>query len=126
MPPDARAVIPGDGTFSVAIVGESHYQPAITAVCGPRTEEGVDDLEVEACLVLEDGNPYDSEAVRVDIRGRTVGYLSRAGARHYRKALAKLGVRPVTAYCQARIRGGWDRGEDDQGFYGVYLDIPKV
>ncbi len=64
--------------------------------------------------------------LRVDIRGHTVGYLSRAGARHYRKALAKLGVRPVTASCQARIRGGWDRGEDDQGFYGVYLDIPKV
>lgn len=39
---------------------------------------------VEAQLVLDDDNPYDPKAVRIDIRGETVGHLSRELARDYR------------------------------------------
>ncbi len=64
------------GKFPLACVGESHYQDTLELVCGPREEEG-EDLEVSAILSLEDSNPYDTDAVRVDVDGRTVGYLNR-------------------------------------------------
>jgi hypothetical protein len=25
--------------------------------------------------------------------------------------------------CRGRIRGGWDRGQDDRGSYGIFLDV---
>jgi hypothetical protein len=117
-----RLLLEGPDAFALPIVGESHYQDALEQICGPRTDEG-EDRHVEAQLVLEDENPHDSMAVRVDINGTTVGYLSRDHARTYRRGLSKAGYGTANAYCQALIRGGWDRGEGDRGFYGVYLDL---
>src|SRR5262245_21483756 len=127
-PPDSsptvfRAQLRGPGAFALPVVGESHYQEAIEAICGPRSDEG-EDRRVDARLVLENDNPYDSMAVRVDIQGRTVGYLSREHARQYRKQLERAGHPSTDAFCTARIRGGWDRGEGGQGHYGVFLDLP--
>jgi len=118
-----RVDLQGSGAFALPIVGESHYQEALESICGPRSDEG-EDRRVEARLVLEDDNAYDAMAVRVDIRGVTVGYLSREHAREYRTQLGKAGHAVADAYCAARIRGGWDRGEGRQGYYGVYLDLP--
>src|SRR5262249_33544424 len=91
--------------------------------CGPRSEEG-EDRHVEAHLVLENDNPYDSLAVRVDIEDRTVGYLSREHARQDRKQIERAGYASIDAYCEARIRGGWDGGDGGHGHYGVFLDLP--
>ena len=110
-----------DDSFPLACVGESHYQAALEAISGPRSGEGVD-VEVEACVLLENTNPYDPQAVRVDVDGRTVGYLSRPDARAYRRALKSVGVAEVLT-CSGRIRGGWGRGQRDRGHYGIYLDL---
>ena len=123
VPRGMRATLVGPGTFALPVVGESHYQDALEAVCGPRSDEG-EDRVVEAQLVLEDNNPYDSMAVRIDIQGHAVGYLNRRHAREYREQLTKASYPHANAYCHARIRGGWDRGERGKGFYGVYLDLP--
>jgi len=64
----------GGGRFNLEIVGESHYQDALERVCGGRTGQS-QDLIVSAVLVLDDNNRYDPNAVRVEIRGLTVGYL---------------------------------------------------
>src|SRR5918999_42982 len=53
----------GNGAFAVSVVGESRYQSALEAVCGPRTRDGVDRL-VEVGLSKEDNNVYDPQAVR--------------------------------------------------------------
>lgn len=106
----------GPGTYSQPVVGESHYQAALEAICGKRTNEGENKI-VQATLVLEN-NPHDPQAVRIDIQGKTVGYLSRDDARVYRKQIGK------NATCQAVIRGGWDRGKRGRGSYGVSLDLP--
>ena len=67
----------------------------------------------------------DPKAVRIEIEGETVGYLSRENARDYRDALRRAGhPRLARATCKANIRGGWDRGPDDRGHFGVWLDIP--
>jgi hypothetical protein len=125
--PNARSGPPrhveGDGEFQTEVVGESHYQGALESICGGRCEEG-HNKEVLATLVLEDSNRHDRNAVRVDIEGTTVGYLSRPDARDYRRKLTKDGQPRATITCKALIRGGWDRGNGDQGHFGVCLDLP--
>jgi hypothetical protein len=118
-----RVHIPSPGEFAYDIVGESHYQEALERICGGRDEEGAHE-EVEALLTLENENPHDNMAVRVDIEGETVGYLSREVARYYRSKLKEAGQPNATARCDAIIAGGWDRGPDDRGYFGVKLDLP--
>ena len=112
--------IPGEGEYALQIVGESHYQEALAAICGGKTEDG-HEKEVEARLVFENDNRYDDHAVRVDIDGKAVGYLKREHARQVRKQI-KRDDPPIT--CKAVIVGGWDRGHGDTGHFGVKLDIP--
>jgi hypothetical protein len=112
------------GEYPLACVGESHYQGALRGICGGRSAEGVDQV-VNAVLCLEDTNPYDSEAVRVDVEGVTVGYLSRQDARAYRTLLSTVGYSDALE-CRGVIRGGWDRGANDRGNYGIWLDVPLL
>lgn len=107
-------------SFDLPVVGESHYQEALEAICGKRSDDGEDRI-VDASLILEDSNPHDAQAVRVDIQGKTVGYLSREDARRFREHLAQTGEGRGPVTCKARIQGGWDRGPDNQGRYGVSL-----
>ena len=113
--------LPGDSSFRVAVVGESHYQEALEAICGGRTEDGVDRI-IPARLIAEDTNPYDRQAVRIEVDGRHVGYLARADARSYRDYMLKHGIGASAGWCPARIRGGWQR-EGDSGHFGVQLDF---
>ena len=121
----ARSVTPlgtieGPGKYEVAVVGESNYQDALTSICGWPTFDGVD-LSVNAVLVPENDNPHDKDATRVDIRGHTVGYLGRENARQYRRQLEAAGYANSAFSVSARIRGGWDRGDNDVGLFGVRL-----
>lgn len=113
----------GPKTFSIDVVGESHYQAALESICGGRTDQGYEKI-VEAVLVHEDDNPYDNKAIRVDIQGKTVGHLSRENARQFRNRLEKAGYKGITATCSAIVVGGWDRGNGDTGHFGVRLDLP--
>jgi hypothetical protein len=72
----------GPGTFSINIVGESHYQDALNELCGGKTRDG-HDIIVKAELIHEDDNPFDDKAIRIDINGMTVGYFSKKIAREY-------------------------------------------
>lgn len=114
----------GDGSYSFQIVGEKSYQSALQAICGPPTRGGYE-IEATATLILEDDNPYDDQAVAVMIDGRLVGHLSRAFAREYRARLAETGHPYALCTCPALIRGGWDRGRNDRGPFGVVLDLPR-
>lgn len=113
----------GPGTFLIEVVGESRYQEALEEICGGRTEDG-HRHSVEAYLVPEDDNPHDSQAVLVVMEGNPVGHLDRKTARSFRKALAKVAPQGTTAKCPGVIVGGWDRGGDDWGHFGVRLDLP--
>lgn len=126
VPPQPKVgSIPGPGLFDVDVVGESKYQRALDRICGGRTEDGVDCL-VTAVLIYDSSNRYDKMAIRIEIDGETVGYLSRENAREYRKQMEIAGHPGLTASCEARIVGGWDRGPDDQGYFGVKLDLPTA
>jgi hypothetical protein len=112
----------GNGTFGTEIVGESHYQRVLEMICGGRTEDGAQHLTT-AVLVHEDGNPYDDKAVRVEILSQKVGYLNKTTARRHRKKLQQAGYSGMSATCSAVIVGGWDRGVNDRGYFGVRLDL---
>jgi hypothetical protein len=120
--------LPGDGEFKLAIVGESHYQAALEKVCGPH-DKAADErglgvfVEEPARLILDDSNPYDQNAVRVELRGEPVGYLSRGDAKAYRQYLQRQGAPTVVGLCMAQIRGGFPLDEGGRAPFGVRLDF---
>lgn len=116
------ADIKGSGNFELKVVGVSHYQSILDEICGGKNYEG-HRLEIAAYLIHENDNPYDKNAIRVEIDGRTVGHLSRADAFKFREAIVKLGHPGIDAKCNAIIVGGWDAGGGDKGHYGVRLDF---
>lgn len=115
--------IAGPSTFRVDVAGESFYTTSFAELCGQRTLEGVR-IPATARLQLQDDNPHDRLAVAVSIAGHPVGHLSRDDARAFRRSVryGKLSAFEVFE-CVAMIVGGWDRGEDDMGNFGVKLDL---
>jgi len=114
--------LPGLGTYTLDVVGESHYQDALNEICGGKSEDGYHDI-VQAFLIYEDDNAYDDQAIRVEIQGKVVGYLTRAVARNYRRQMKGAAYENLPGVCSAKIVGGWDRGDGDAGSYGVKLDL---
>jgi hypothetical protein len=73
-------------------------------------------------LVPEPDNPHDSNAVKVLIEGRLVGYLSREDAVIYLPALRRLMASHMSPIAlTGQIVGGGQR-EDGLGMLGVFLD----
>lgn len=102
----------------VDVVGESNYQPALNAITGRRGWVEVRH-ECTAVLVLEPTNPYDPNAVRVEIKGHLVGYLSRQDAIGYGPYLRRLASDRQLPCCQALISGR-GQGSETQNM-GVFL-----
>lgn len=117
-------VLMGNSDFDFEVVGEAHCQDALEEICGGRTEDGVN-RECVAVLAYDNGNQYDSNAVAVFVDGLRVGYLPRAVAKSYRQAMLSLNPSRAAVGCRAVIRGGWDRGGDDVGHFGIALDVAQ-
>jgi len=112
---------PEDGAY-VDVVGESHYQGALLETAEGSTEDGAAVSERTVFLMPEPQNPHDPNAVRVFMMpGGLVGYLSREDAISYRPVIDELARSGQVVACEAEISGGWDRGEDDRGSFGVRL-----
>lgn len=108
----------GPGKFAVNVVGAAHRQDVLEAAMNAHG------ALVDATLVLEDSNPHDDHAVAVLIAGAHAGYLSRSDARRYRADLAGAGCPRATVRCQAKIVGGFPRG-DERTHFGLRLDLPE-
>lgn len=77
---------------------------------------------MKAVLIFENTNRYDPDAVKVEIKGQQVGYLSRGDAKAFRKRMAAERIAGERFDCEANIRGGWERSSGS-GPFGVYLDV---
>ncbi len=110
-----------DESYPMEVVGESHYQPAFLEICGPHSRYGYD-VKLAAVLELEPSNPYDPNAIRVLIQGKTVGYLSREQAARVGQQMRNEQLRNVG--CNAKVRGGWRSNQHDEGTFGVWLAVP--
>jgi hypothetical protein len=106
----------------VEVKGEASYQRALSEICGGKCEQG-HSLPVQAELAPEPDNAYDPNAVKVIVGRRLVGYLSRANALAYRDAMQHLVRTGRTGTCAATVVGGWRRGTDDEGMFGIWLDL---
>jgi len=108
--------LPMSGAYNFDIVGEASYQNALDQLAGGKTEAGVT-VQKMATLIMEKNNPFDPNAVRVDIEGHNVGYLSRTHAARFRKTINRS-----NCVAPALITGGWKRA-GSQGNYGVKLNF---
>jgi len=112
----------GNSKFEIEIAGTELHQFTLEAICGPHQSRDVNRFE-SAWLVLEDKNRQDKNAVRVEIRGKPVGYLSPQAAISYRRQLIRMGTPKAGGRCQAMIRGGWVSSDGRKGEYEVWLDL---
>ena len=123
---DGGERIVGNGVFETAVVGESGYQAELAELIGSPRSSGYE-VQMDAQLVLDDGNPHDPGAVGVEIRGVRVGFLARKDAAAYREDLLAAGLKGRSLTLVAQVRGGWRRkgagGHDDVGRFGVFLDL---
>lgn len=102
------------------IAGASAYQKHLNKIAGPKIEDGVS-LETLAVLVPKPSNPKDKKAVAVEFDGWVVGYLRAKDCDVFHSVMAENGT--ARAACWARIVWGWKRGGDDEGHYGVGLEL---
>ncbi|MCL1960304.1 MAG: hypothetical protein FWG56_00650 [Desulfovibrionaceae bacterium] len=94
------------------VAGQPYYGSAIAAAqrAGGRA--------CTACLVPEDNNEYDSNAVAVVIEKRLVGYLAPQDAVGLRGRLKAAGIAGAVTSCPAHISGG-----GEQGSYSITLAL---
>jgi len=118
-------VLTGAAKFEQEITVAEHHQATLEAICGPRVSRGVNRFET-ARLLSEYKNPRDKNAVRVEIRGKQVGYLKFEDAMLYRQQLNARGLPKAIGQCQAVIRGGWLSSDGRKGPYEVWLDLPTL
>ena len=115
----------GPGTFAVDVVGVSRRQSVLAAIVDRQSRRGRT-VTLDAVLILEDSNPRDANAVRIEIEGELIGYLSRDNARRYRADLAAAGQPRATVRCKARIVGGFETESGEPAHFGVRLDLPPM
>jgi hypothetical protein len=121
MPRHTQTPLLLEGEELVQAVGESFYQPALLCQCGARKGDAVH-FPCRAYLVAQPDNPYDRNAVAVQIGGQLVGHLSRSEAPRWQPLVQQLAARGYAASCEAMIAGRGRDGETDN--LGVFLHLP--
>lgn len=119
------AYLAGDGTFSLEIVGESHYRDALIDLTrrGAPEERHRGEVKTAAVLRKEPTNKFDPMAVGCYIEGQLVGYISRmqcADIHDVMAAAAKEGYSDQMVACDAMI--GWNANNPNPPI-GVRLDL---
>lgn len=119
----ANAVLLG-GQDRVEVKGESNYQDALDEICGGKCAEG-HGRRVFVILQPEPENPYDPNAIALQMDGKTVGYLAKQAALEYAPIAKILSDKGKVGAARAYIKGGWRRGSDE-GHYGVELELSST
>ena len=106
----------GFGECSYKIVGTARRQRVLSKLVGGKTEDGVE-MPVRVCLAFENNNRHDPFAVAAMIDNEHVGYLSADDSELYRD------LYDDNLEYDGLIIGGWRRGSDDEGSFGVRIDL---
>jgi hypothetical protein len=122
--PDIFVLI-GSTKYEGQVMGDAQHQAALESICGRRVQRGVRRFET-VWLVPEQKTLRDKYKVRVEIRGRAVGYLRPQDAMRYRQDLSAKGMLNAIGECQAMITGGWVSSDGRKGNYEVWVDLPSA
>jgi hypothetical protein len=118
--PDNGFIVPKLESYSFGVVGESNYLPAIRTIVA--NGGGAEECFVLASLEPEPGNRHDRNAIRVVIRGATVGYIARTDTAIIHPVIQRLASQGKKLLCHARVFYGPSYGEELVG--SVNLDLP--
>ena len=109
------------GVERLEVVGESHCQSHLWRIVGGWRDDRVRH-PIVAVLVPEPHNPYDSNAISVQVDGGHVGYLRRQDAATYAHGITALIERTgANVALKGVVLGGGNR-RDGRGLLGVWLD----
>jgi HIRAN domain-containing protein len=109
------------GQDDLEVVGELVYQDALWRLSGGTVGDRIR-RTIVAVLVPEPTNPYDANAIAVQIDGQVIGYLPRATAQEYLPGLQRLmSVRGGYIALHGVIVGG-GYYDDGPGRLGVWLE----
>ena len=103
--------------YNFDIVGEQSYQKNLAKIAGEK-EDKSKFFECYAKVSSEPFNKYDKNAIKVEINGLLVGYISKVEA-------VRLAGKVVNKTVPAVINGGWV-DNDSEGSYGVKLAINNI
>lgn len=103
--------------YTFDIVGEQSYQSNLKKIAGKKEVESKY-VQVVANVISEPSNPYDKNAIKVEINGLIVGYISKNEAR-------TISQRKINKAVPAVINGGW-KDDESEGSYGVKLAIRSI
>ena len=128
LPPSPRARLRGhvgatrpvtlSGPNEILVSGESKHQDELLTLAGGWRPYGGVELDATAELIAR------SDQVVVLIDDTEVGALSDADVQRLTPAIRQARRDHGIATCRALIRGGWDRGREDIGMFGVVLLLP--
>ena len=99
------------------IVGEQSCQQNLKTIAGAKQAESKY-FQTSAKVISEPDNKFDRNAIKVEIDGLLVGYISKQDAE-------KLAGRKVNKVVPCLINGGWLDAESE-GSYGVKLAIQNL
>jgi hypothetical protein len=109
------------GQDDLEVVGELAYQAALWRLCGGALGDRVR-CDIVAVLVPEPTNPYDANAIAVQIDGQVVGYLPRATAQDYLPGLQRLMAAHGGHIALRGVIVGGGYYDDGPGRLGVWLE----
>lgn len=114
--------------FAFSVATES-FQSAIRQLAQENIDRDGDSVLntciLKAQLIPDNDNPYDSNAVRIDINNRSVGYLNHNQALGFRRRLEDLGFSNQVTSCNAIIVKN-ETVNDNKHVYDVKLDIEPL
>jgi HIRAN domain-containing protein len=109
------------GQDDLEVVGELAYQDALWGLSGGTVGDRIR-RHIVAVLVPEPTNPYDANAIAVQIDGQVIGYLPRATAQEYLPGLQhSMSVHGGYVALRGVIVGG-GYYDDGPGRLGVWLE----
>jgi hypothetical protein len=109
------------GQEDLEVVGELAYQAVLWQLCRGTVGDRIR-CDIVAVLVPEPANPYDPNAIAVQIDGHVVGYLARATAQEYLPGLRDLMANRGTYVALRGVIVGGGYYDDGPGRLGVWLE----
>ena len=114
---------PSRRKFDFELVGAEYYQAEHQHIADNHRGKQLDGLPLTAMLIPEDGNRLDDTAVRVDVDGLTVGYLSLVDSKGYHRRMAELKQKIRPTACDALLVASPSQANGTDTQYSVKLDV---